>query len=1452
MDSNLSLGIDVGSETAKIAIINKEGNLIEKRYLKHFGKPGEIVSSLLKEIFSVYKNLKICFTGVSGRFIAKKVSAPYVNEIVSQATATSFLYPQVRTIIEIGGEDSKLIFLDSGGRIKDFSLNSICAAGTGSFLEQQAERLGLSIEEFSELATKSSRPSKIAGRCSVFAKSDMIHLQQIATPIEDIIAGLCFALARNFKATMFKGRAVEPLVAFQGGVAANNGMLKAFKKILRINEILVPEHFEVTGAIGAALKGFSEEVYLNEKIIEKLSEIKTEIEYGLPPLKPPKTSYSELPSPSYFKAPLLCNSGSPSPYYFEASSLCHSEPPPSCYSERSEESPLSFQEIPRGIEPLGMTKNECHSERSKKSPTSAYLGIDIGSVSTNIVLLDEEGNLIIKKYLPTAGKPIDAVKKGFREIVEEFPSINIKGVGVTGSGRYMIADFVGADVIKNEITAHARGAVHYDPTVDTIFEIGGQDSKYIYLKDGKVIDFEMNKACAAGTGSFIEEQADKLGITLEEFQNLAFSSEKPCRLGERCTVFMENSLVINLHKGAKKEDIVAGLCYSIVENYINRVVAGKSIGRKIFFQGGVAFNKAVTSAFENFLKSKIRDSFELIIPPNHEVMGAIGAALIAKDMMKNGKVSKFKGFTLKDKDYKISSFECKGCPNYCEINRVKVQGEENYLFYGGRCEKYEKQDYLNINLVNPVNIREDLLWKAHKEYEERYGNRKAPTIGIPYIFYFLEQLPFWSTLLWELGFNVKVSEKTNKEIINKGVEKVLSEACFPLKVAYGHIADLIEKGVDLIFLPSFINLNLHDEYERGLACPLVQTIPYVSRGMFKEAKIIIPRIDFSRGFDYLKKELQNVFKGIIHLKNLDTKIDIAREKQKEFVTKLQKEGLKLLESSKEKTLGQVATVVIVGRAYNSFDKAVSLDISGKLTKMGVLSIPFDMLPFDNINIKDTWSNLYWRSGQRIIRATKFIQKSESLYPVFITNFSCGPDSFIINYFKEEIGQHPCLILEIDEHSADAGIVTRLEAFIDSIKSRKDDKTIEKSVFLPLLSKSSNSDLSKRTIFIPRMSDHAFALKAAFNYCGIEAEVMPPSDKTSIELARKHVCGGECFPYVVTLGDMLKIVYSKDFNPDKTAFFMPSGAGPCRFGQYNISHRMMLKKLGFENVPVYSPQQDAQFYRDLNIAGGEFSLRAWQGVVAYGILTKLLLQCRPYEKNKGETEDLYKKYLNKIYEVLKSKNGDFDTLLKNMRKDFENIPKYKDKKPLIGIVGEIFVRSHAFSNENLIKRLESLGAEVYLTPLEEWIHYVNKIALRKALIKKDKSAIIKILINKFFQWRVEKKFLKNFKGELKFIKEPSIKEIFNFASPYVPDSFEGETVLSIGKSIDLIKKGASGLINTMPFGCMPGAIVTALLRFIQRDYNIPVVSLAFDGLNSTVNELWLEAFIETIKNKGGGE
>ena len=546
-------------------------------------------------------------------------------------------------------------------------------------------------------------------------------------------------------------------------------------------------------------------------------------------------------------------------------------------------------------------------------PLRAYLGIDIGSISTNLAVIDENCNLLSKRYLMTAGQPIEAVKQGLKEIGEEVGDrVEIICVGTTGSGRYMIADYVGADIVKNEITAQATAAAFIDKSVDTIFEIGGQDSKYISLRDGVIVDFEMNKACAAGTGSFLEEQAEKLSISVkDDFASLAFSAENPCRLGERCTVFMENSLMSNLQRGADKNNLLAGLAYSIVQNYINRVVAGKPVGENIFFQGGVAFNKSVVAAFEKYLNKKIT------VPPNHDVTGAIGMALIAREHMKDrnalsvkdrealsvmsnelkaknkdasrithhaSRVTSFKGFELSRRQYNIASFECKGCPNVCEINRIKIEGEEGHLFYGGRCEKYDiRKNKTSSEIPDLFGFRDEMLWKEHNDRKalcvkrnESRDNAALPVthhvsrvthhasrvkIGIPYIFYFHEYLPFWTTLLWELGFDVLVSPKTNRQIVSLGLESILSETCFPVKVAYGHIKHLLNEGADALLIPSFINLNTEEEsLERGFACPYTQTIPYSARVAFPDADIVSPVVNLKRGRKFMLNELSKAFK----------------------------------------------------------------------------------------------------------------------------------------------------------------------------------------------------------------------------------------------------------------------------------------------------------------------------------------------------------------------------------------------------------------------------------------------------------------------------------------------------------------------------------------------------------------------------------------------------------------
>ncbi len=760
------IGLDVGSVSAKLVVFDEKANRLYSYYERHKGHPLNVALRLLKavtgdELQVTSKNLKkekngikdsspvtrhpsLSITGSGGRLIASVLGIEPVNEIVAQAYSTHKLFPHIKTIIEMGGEDSKLIILEEGRSIGDFSMNSVCAAGTGSFLDQQAERLRLTIEEFSELALRSKKPSRIAGRCSVFAKSDMIHLQQIATPVEDIVAGLCFAVARNFKGSISRGRKLKPPVSFQGGVAANKGMVRAFREIFELDKLFVPEEYAFMGAIGAVLKNMHEGTvnHFDLSRFEEFLRSERPIEAGHPPLgdQLQPTKHSIVKTGDQY--------------------LLNDDP-----SINSDLQALSSKRI------------------------KAYLGVDIGSISTNLAVTDEDGRLLSKRYLMTAGRPIEAVKQGLAEIGEEIgDKVEIVGVGTTGSGRYMIADYIGADIVKNEITAHATAAVFIDKTVDTVFEIGGQDSKYISLKDGVVVDFEMNKACAAGTGSFLEEQAEKLNISIKgEFAQSALSSRSPSRLGERCTVFMENSLMANLQKGIEKNDLLAGLTYSIVQNYINRVVVGKNIGENILFLGGVAFNKAVVSAFEKYLGKRIT------VPRHHEVAGAIGMALIAMRHMRNGesetrrlgetetqeghpftespfhRVTAFKGFELSKRPYEISSFECKGCPNSCEINRVKIIGEEGFLFYGGRCDKYDlKSNKRPLDSKSAIHdlfsFRDEMLWKEHMlRMKERHGETvnggitegksispsprvpESPSqvkIGLPYIFFFHDYLPF--------------------------------------------------------------------------------------------------------------------------------------------------------------------------------------------------------------------------------------------------------------------------------------------------------------------------------------------------------------------------------------------------------------------------------------------------------------------------------------------------------------------------------------------------------------------------------------------------------------------------------------------------------------------------------------------------------------------------------------
>jgi len=1379
------LGIDIGSVSVKLAVLDASGRVRLSRYRRHHGRPFRVLREL---VFSIGGADTVSVTGSVGKALGPVFGLEPVNEMVAHATAVRRLYPAARSIIEMGGEDSKLIVLGEG-RIDDFSMNGICAAGTGSFLDQQAERLRMSIEEFSEAALSSRTPPRIAGRCSVFAKSDMIHLQQIATPVEDIVAGLCFAVARNFRSVICKGRDLAPPVVFQGGVAANAGMQRAFREVFGLEDLIRPEHFAEMGAIGA--------VYAD---LERLA-------------------HGELEALAAFDPGALDAFLSGQAYTGE--SLDPLVPDPEDFWSR--------HRVSYPIRAL----------REEEAPETAYLGIDIGSISTNLAVIDTEGRVLAKRYLRTAGRPIEAVMTGLKEIQDELGGrVRIGGVGTTGSGRYMIADYVGADIVKNEITAQATAAAFIDPSVDTIFEIGGQDSKYIGLKDGVVVDFEMNKACAAGTGSFLEEQAEKLSISVkEEFADEALRAGGPCPLGERCTVFMENSLMSRLQKGAGKEDLLAGLAYSIVRNYLNRVVGERRIGRNVFFQGGTAFNKAVVAAFERVLGQKVT------VPPHHDVTGAIGMALIAmRDAAaRGGGPSRFRGFDLWRQKYAIRSFDCKGCDNHCEINTVTVEGRKEKLVYGGRCEKYDVKRNARSGLPNLFEERARWLREDH---EEQRARRKGPfraRLGLPPVFFFNDFLPFWSRLLWELGFEVVLGPRTGTPIIHAGLEAVQAEGCFPMKVAHGHVRHLLDAGVDAVFIPSMIGLNRRNEaFSRGVACPYAQTIPYVTRLALGRYPALVPVVDFELGPASLRRELHRVFRDYgVSKGRIRRALAEAEKAQNRFQQRLLERGREILGD-----LGSRA-LVVVGRAYNAFDPALNLNIPKKLLDLDVLPIPMDFLPLGDADISQEWAGMYWRSGQRLLQAARIIREDERLFPVFITNFSCGPDSFILRFFKEKLGGKPFLQLEIDEHSADAGAVTRLEAYLDSLEN------LERRSFPapPVIARRSNGESVRgRKIYIPRMCDHTVALAAAFEAFGLEAEPMPLSDRKTTEIGRRWVSGKECYPCTVTTGDMVKLATRPDFDPDRSAFMMPSGIGPCRFGQYNTYHRLVLDELGFRDVPIFAPVQEAGFYREMGFVGTEFVKRGLAGIMATDLLMKCLHETRPYERNPGESDDLYRHYLDRLAALLRDPGARLEPLLDEAGRAFSAVPRFRERKPLVGVVGEIYVRSNVYANEDLVRKIEELGGEVWLSPITEWFAYLSEVGYRRARALRNWSSVLSEFLTRRYQARTEASLARCFNGDFRTLHEPAVPELMRLAAPYIDDSFEGEAVLSVGKALDLSARGAAGVVNAMPFGCMPGTIAGAVLKAVKDDRGLPYLNLAYDGTESSNLHIQLEAFMHQVKDR----
>lgn len=1378
-----SLGIDIGSVSVKL-VIREHDKILHAVYHRFQGSPFKTLYNILSEQFMSIsgQTINLGFTGIGGKTAQSILGGKSFGEIASIASGNFLVAPEVKTVIEMGGEDSKFLLLDGQQKIiKDFAMNAQCAAGTGSFLDQQANRLKISIEgEFGQLALKSKVPPRIAGRCSVFAKSDMIHLQQIATPDYDIVAGLCFAVARNFKSSIARGKKFIKPIAFEGGVAANPGMIRAFTEILELEqgELVIPSYYNLMGAIGAAYLAEKEGTSVEKFDIEKIN--------------------------TYLNYRQVVECG--------REALSYNYPESKHYD-------ITLKDRPKNIDQL-----------------EVFLGVDVGSLSTNLVLIDRDYRVIARRYLMTEGRPIEAVRRGLKEIGEEIgDKVIVKAVGTTGSGRYLTGDLIGSDVVRNEITAQATAAVSIDPDVDTIFEIGGQDSKYISIDKQAVVDFEMNKVCAAGTGSFLQEQAEKLDINIEkEFSDKALCAKCPVGCGERCTVFMESDLVAHQRSGANKEDLLAGLAYSIVSNYLTKVVGDRRIGDNIFFQGGVAWNKSVVAAFEKLTGKRIT------VPPHHDVTGAIGAAILSiEELSKSDFKTSFKGFDFYKKSYELESFRCNDCSNQCEIHKVIIEGEEP-LYYGSRCEKYEVKRRKEKSLpVNYVSLRQRYLFKRYLTFDNSKSKRKR--IGLPLVLHFFDYYPFWRAFFESLGFQVVNSDRSNQKIVEQALELFSAETCFPVKIVYGHIENLLKKNVDYIFMPSLIKVtNENEDKENGaFICPYVQAIGSSLKARFDFEK---SGVNFISSPISLSDDVSDLHQSLKQLAN-DFKLS-----EREFRYAI-KSGLKAFQMFKEnihqegaKVLKDIAPdekiLIIVSRPYNGNDRKLSLEIPDKIRHLGFKAIPLDFLDIDHGN--EELPYMYWRYGRRILAAADYIRSHPNLFAVYLTSFGCGPDSFITHFFRKSMFGKPYLQLELDEHSADAGLITRCEAFIDSLRFYQFHQPVSKfdiacDDFRPF----------EKTIYIPNMCDHAYPLRASFERFGLSAEVLDEPDKETLDYGKKFTSGKECFPCIITTGDMIKKIRSKGFNKEKSVFFMPGADGPCRFGLYSQFHRMILDDLGYNDVPIFSPSSD-DGYSQFGLEKTNFRKIAWKGMVFVDCLMKLLLKVRPYELNKGETEKVYIHYLNRLSQAIINDES-LEKLAIEAADVFNNIQREETERPLVGLVGEIYLRNNRFSNNHLIEKLERLGLEVWLATFAEWPIYTSLTYRRSSLKKLDIKNIIKSSLQILFQQKQEHNIIKYFSKKFDIRIDYPVEEVLNFATKYLPLDYEGEAILTIGKAIEMVQQHASGIVNAMPFNCMPGTVVSSLSKKISEDLGfIPWLNISYEGLQDSGEDTRLEAFAEQVK------
>ncbi|MDR2303113.1 MAG: acyl-CoA dehydratase activase [Treponema sp.] len=1365
-------------------------------------------------------------TGNEGRFMFN-VAGTLEPLCVEAALRTLNL--KADAVVSMGGEDLVVYSLDQNGKIiNNFSGNK-CASGTGEFLKQQLARMDMTLDDIDKVPD-TAKVYPLSTRCSVFMKSDCTHrLNKREATKEDIVLSLSDVMAVKVIDFLKRAKVTKGKVILTGGITLNRHIIRFIREKAPEIEFIIPDTAPVFEALGAAA--------------------------------------------------LAPQSGSPLP---AADSLL-------------KPNEIRFGSLSALKDWTGKVKSFEKGEGTVKAGRPYILGVDGGSTTTKACLVDmETDEVVASHYGRTHGDPVKALKECLGILQEKViadtgsKDIDIRLVSTTGSSREILGVFLETPGVYNEIIAHSVGTTYFDAGVETIFEIGGQDAKYVLLKNGVPIDYAMNEACSAGTGSFLEESAaGDLSIhNAKDIGPVALGADAPLKFGEHCSAFINSDIRKAVQQGATRENITAGIACSIVSNYLNRVVGNRTIGGKIFLQGGVAKNPAVPLAFAMLLDK------EILVPPAPELMGCFGVALLARRKHADGLLEERRVVIDELLSREIGYervFTCQSCDNRCTIQVLTVAGRR-YMF-GGRCNKYTnmRKSVKDVPVFDYVEKRQRMLFEEFAAPAETRKKRNF-TVGIPRAFGVHTLYPLYSWFFHELGIKTFLST----EVAHAGVAMAESTYCFPAEIAHGAVQDCLDKGADYVLLPHFRDMPSYEEEVHANFCPITQSLPYYIEKAFPDIgkKRWLPLVVSFKFGEGKALELFCQMTARLGISEEETKaaFEKALAKQNEYFDACKTLGKEALEESRKAGRPVIA---LLGRPYNAFTVEANMGIPRKFTTRGYSIVPFDILPFHDEKI---FPNMYWYYGQQDVKAAELLKKEDNIYLTYVTNFSCAPDSFILHYIKWVMGQKPFLVLELDSHSADAGIDTRVEAFLDIIDGYRAKKVeIEAERFdngwkfvaerIPGRSSSKGVfdlriDNTKTGEKVPIVGNKRVKvllsnmgaisteyIGAAVRSMGINAEALPVATPKTIQLARSHASGKECVPSHLVLGGALQYFWSEKYRKDELyLLFVPITTGPCRTGQYYVYYENLFRDLRLENVVIFILSADNS-YGEL---GPGFAKEMWRGFVLSDYLKDIQTSLKALAADPEKAVADYERLWRGLMHTVEAEPGKVWKRLKAVAGEVKKIPLKRKLAdcPRVLIVGEIYVRRDDFAVGELTDLMSERGIVVKVAGICEWIHYLDFVReySYKKLMRLEKPGRrifskpwkdLKMLeIEEWWKHSIEKKVLKilNPTGLVPETPHDMHEIMENTQQNFVNLELNSEIAVSTGGAATAMEHGYSGIVNISPFACLIGRVIEGLFTPWARERNYPILSVEVDGNllpPNIVNKLNI-FMVNVLRFRGGSD